>query len=60
MGAGAHGHFQVGPVGGDVLEGRHANDTVPSSHWHGNRQERPAHAVLFKPCITPNVADWLI
>jgi hypothetical protein len=38
--------FKVGPVSIDVLDGQHAISVVPPSQWHGDRQARPAHAVL--------------
>jgi len=38
--------FRIGSVSVDVLEGEHAIAVVPPSQWHGDRQERPAHAVL--------------
>lgn len=40
------GSFRIGPVSVEVLDGRHSISLVPPSHWHGDRQERPAHAVL--------------
>ena len=30
----------------EVLDGQHAITVVPPSQWHGDRQARPAHAVL--------------
>ena len=30
----------------EVLDGQHAITVVPPSQWHGDRQERPAHAAL--------------
>ncbi|WP_156118266.1 hypothetical protein [Microbacterium sp. ZOR0019] len=38
--------FTIGPARVEVLEGQHAIAVVPPSQWHGDRQERPAHAVL--------------
>ncbi|WP_404442565.1 hypothetical protein LG315_07815 [Microbacterium marinum] len=38
--------FMIGPVSVEVLDGEHAIEVVPPSQWHGDRQERPAHAVL--------------
>jgi hypothetical protein len=38
--------FTIGTVNVDVLEGNHEITVVPPSQWHGDRQERPAHAVL--------------
>jgi len=38
--------FRIGPVSVEVLDGQHAITVVPPSQWHGDRQERPAHAVL--------------
>lgn len=38
--------FRIGPVSVEVLDGQHAIAVVPPSQWHGDRQERPAHAVL--------------
>ena len=38
--------FEIGSVSVDVLEGEHAIAVVPPSQWHGDRQERAAHAVL--------------
>jgi hypothetical protein len=40
------GSFRIGPVSVEVLDGRHSISVVPPSQWHGDRQERPAHAVL--------------
>ena len=36
----------IGPVSVEVLDGEHAIAVVPPSQWHGDRQERSAHAVL--------------
>lgn len=38
--------FAIGQVSVDVLDGQHSIAVVPPSQWHGDRQERPAHAVL--------------
>ncbi|RWR22871.1 hypothetical protein D8Y23_01425 [Microbacterium enclense] len=38
--------FRIGPVSVEVLDGQHSITLVPPSQWHGDRQERPAHAVL--------------
>ena len=38
--------FRIGPVSVEVLDGQHAITVVPPSQWHGDRQERPARAVL--------------
>lgn len=38
--------FRIGPVSVEVLDGQHAIAVVPPSQWHGDRQERPAHATL--------------
>jgi hypothetical protein len=38
--------FRVGPVDVEVLEGQHAVALVPPSQWHGDRQPRPARAVV--------------
>ncbi|WP_193128224.1 hypothetical protein [Gulosibacter sediminis] len=38
--------FTIGPVSVEVLNGEHAITVVPPSQWHGDREERPAHAVL--------------
>ncbi|CAG7844898.1 hypothetical protein USB125703_01150 [Pseudoclavibacter triregionum] len=38
--------FRIGPVSVEVLDGQHAIAVVPPSQWHGDRQERPARAVL--------------
>lgn len=38
--------FRIGPVIVEVLDGQHAIAVVPPSQWHGDRQERPAHALL--------------
>jgi len=38
--------FRVGPVSVEVLDGQHAITVVPPSQWHGDRQERPANAVV--------------
>ncbi|WP_296194698.1 hypothetical protein [uncultured Microbacterium sp.] len=38
--------FRIGPVSVEVLDGQHAITVVPPSQWHGDRQERPAHAAL--------------
>lgn len=38
--------FSIGPVSVEVLDGQHTIAVVPPSQWHGDRQERPAHAVL--------------
>jgi len=38
--------FEVGSVSVEVLNGRHLVTVVPPSQWHGDRQERPARAVL--------------
>lgn len=38
--------FTIGPVSVEVLNGQHAIAVVPPSQWHGDRRERPAHAVL--------------
>lgn len=37
--------FTIGPVSVAVL-GKHEITAVPPSDWHGDRRERPAHAVL--------------
>lgn len=36
----------IGPVSVEVLDGQHPIEVVPPSQWHGDRQERPAHAML--------------
>ena len=38
--------FRIGSVSVEVLDGEHAIAVVPPSQWHGDRQERSAHAVL--------------
>jgi hypothetical protein len=38
--------FRIGPVSVEVLDSTYAIAVVPPSQWHGDRQERPAHAVL--------------
>lgn len=38
--------FILGPVSVEVLDGEHSISVVPPSQWHGDRQERLAHAVL--------------
>ena len=38
--------FRIGPVSVEVLDGQPAIAVVPPSQWHGDRQERPARAVL--------------
>ncbi len=38
--------FRIGPVSVEMLDGQHAIAVVPPSQWHGDRQERPAQAVL--------------
>ena len=38
--------FSIGPVSVEVLVGQHTIAVVPPSQWHGDRQERPAHAAL--------------
>lgn len=38
--------FRIGPVSVEVLDGQHAITVAPPSQWHGDRQERPARAVL--------------
>ena len=38
--------FTIGPVSVEVLNGEHTIAVVPPSQWHGDREERPAHAVL--------------
>ena len=38
--------FTIGPVSVEVLDGEHSIAVVPPSQWHGDRQERPAHAAL--------------
>lgn len=38
--------FTVGTVSVEVIDGEHAIAVVPPSQWHGDRQERAAHAVL--------------
>lgn len=38
--------FTVGRVTVSILEGNHAVSIVPPSQWRGDRQSRPAHAVL--------------
>lgn len=38
--------FRIGPVSVEELDGQHAITVVPPSQWHGDRQERPARAVL--------------
>lgn len=38
--------FTIGVVTVDLLDGLHPVSLVPPSQWHGDRQERPAHAVL--------------
>lgn len=38
--------FTIGPVSVAVLEGKHEITVVPPSDGHGDRRERPAHAVL--------------
>lgn len=38
--------ISIGPVSVEVLDGHHTIAVVPPSQWHGDRQERPAHAVL--------------
>lgn len=39
-------NFTIGPVSVEVLDGEHPITVVPPSQWHGDRQARPAHAVL--------------
>lgn len=38
--------FTVGIVSVEMIDGEHAIAVVPPSQWHGDRQERPAHAVV--------------
>lgn len=38
--------FTIGPVSVEVLNGEHAIAVVPPSQWRGDREERPAQAVL--------------
>lgn len=38
--------FRAGPVSVAMLDGQHRIAVVPPSQWHGDRQERPAHAVV--------------
>lgn len=38
--------FTVGPVGVVILDGEHKVAVVPPSQWHGDRQARPARAVV--------------
>jgi hypothetical protein len=38
--------FTIGPVSVEVLDGQHAISVVPPSQWHGDRQERSAHAIV--------------
>ncbi|MGM1028978.1 MAG: hypothetical protein ACQEWM_03785 [Actinomycetota bacterium] len=38
--------FVVGPVTVKILDGEHAVALVPPSEWRGDRQERPARALL--------------
>jgi hypothetical protein len=39
-------NFRVGPVDVHVLDGQYPIAVVPPSQWRGDRQERPANAVL--------------
>lgn len=38
--------FTIGPVSVEVLNGEHTIAVVPPSQWRGDREERPAQAVL--------------
>lgn len=38
--------FTVGPVSVEVMDSRHPIMVVPPTQWHGDQQERPAHAVV--------------